>query len=168
MISGAIEVLEPVTKIFINQNNSAMECSRQAVPVRKMLLLVMSWCWSVKGHIIFLDYWLHVTWTPQNCSAFVTISHTYLENRQPSEFPFIRTLVDSFHYKSHRGCSSGFNSDIYKQFMPPGFNTQGREQLHAKIERLKPSFSQMNYVSTMTMYKIFFGISNLKAKGIIQ
>ena len=93
---------------------------------------------------------------------------TYLENREPLEFPFIRTLVDSFHFKSHRGCSTGFNADIYKPFMPSGYNTQGREQLHAKIERLKPSFSQMNYVSTMSMYKVFFGISNLKAIGVIQ
>ena len=76
----------------------------------------------------------------------------------------MRTLVDGAHYKGHVGCSRGYDSQCYKVHMPAHFSTQGREQIHAKLEKLKPSFRQMNYTLFMIMHKVFFVIQNLKSK----
>ena len=93
---------------------------------------------------------------------------TYILNREPRPFEFLRCLVDAAHYRGHVGCPRGYDSQAYKPYMPPHFSTQGREQIHAKLEKLKSSFRQMNYTSFMIMHKVFFGIQNLKNNGVIS
>ena len=44
---------------------------------------------------------------------------------------------------------------------------QGREQMHAKLDKLCPSLKQMDYSDYMHFLRVFFGLSNLKNKGII-
>ena len=92
----------------------------------------------------------------------------FINNREARELKNIRTLVDAMHYRSHHGCSSGYNSQLYKETLKPmkgRLNTSGREQMHSKLRRLQPSFRQMNYVSWIQMHKVFFGINNLTMKG---
>ena len=85
----------------------------------------------------------------------------------------------------HIGCSDGFNYNLYKPFLPykqpnsqvsslhlifvlNGFVLlQGREQMHAKLDKLCPSLKQMDYSDYMHFLRVFFGFSNLKNKGII-
>ena len=101
--------------------------------------------------------------------------------REPREFEFLRTLVDGAHWQGqkrlrkpdrtgrggHIGCSEGFNFNLYKKHLPHGTNSQGREQLHAKLDKMVASLLQMTYSSFMIFLKIFFGITNLKNKKII-
>ena len=67
--------------------------------------------------------------------------HSYMLNREPTEVKYLRTLIDTTHFKGHKktqkdkngrcghtGCSRGYDSASYKQTMPAGFMTQGREQ----------------------------------------
>ena len=105
----------------------------------------------------------------------------YLLNREPREFEFLRTLVDGSHWQSHRkkqksnkrgeeghfSCSDGYNFNLYKKHLPPRTNSQGREQLHAKMEKFARSLVYFDYVDYMNFLKIFFGFNNLKAKGEI-
>ena len=57
----------------------------------------------------------------------------------------------------HTGCSTGFNSSNYKETLSKNLNTAGREQLHAALDKLTSSFTQMSFVSYMTMLRVFFG-----------
>ena len=91
----------------------------------------------------------------------------YILNREPREFKFLRCLVDGAHWNGqkklrkpdrgghggHLGCSEGFNFNLYKEFLPIGINSQGREQIHALIEKMVPSLRQMSYPTFMIMMK---------------
>ena len=91
----------------------------------------------------------------------------YILNREPREFKFLRCLVDGAHWNGqkklrkpdrgghggHLGCSEGFNFNLYKEFLPTGINSQGREQIHALIEKMVPSLRQMSYPTFMIMMK---------------
>jgi hypothetical protein len=44
---------------------------------------------------------------------------------------------------------------------------QGREQMHAKLDKLCPSLMQMDYSDYMHFLRVFFGLTNLANKGII-
>ena len=104
---------------------------------------------------------------------------TYILNREPREFEYLRCLVDGSHWNGqkklrkpdnsghggHMGCSLGYNYNLYKEHLPADTNSQGREQMHAVLQKLVPSLRQMSYPVFMTMMKVFFGINNLKRKG---
>ena len=92
--------------------------------------------------------------------------NSYIMNREPRTYEYLRTLVDGCHWLNHNGCSEGFNSKNYKDSIPT-LNSQGREQIHSVIEKLSPSFRNMNEFSYMTMLRVFFGINNLKKKNIL-
>ena len=101
--------------------------------------------------------------------------------REPREFEFLHTLVDGAHWNGqkrlrrpdrsgrggHLGCSQGFNFNLYKPYLPPKTNSQGREQMHLKLDKMVKSLIQISYVTFMTYMKICFGLTNLKNKGII-
>ena len=38
----------------------------------------------------------------------------------------------------HLGCSEGFNFNLYKPYLPYKVNSQGREQMHAILDKLVP------------------------------
>ena len=91
-------------------------------------------------------------------------------NREAREFKNVKTLVDGMHFSSHTGCSESFNSQNYKEALKPkvgNLNTAGREQINSKLQNMASSFRQMNYVSTIQMLKVYFGINNLESKGVI-
>ena len=92
---------------------------------------------------------------------------SYLLNREPRDFPYLRTLVDGAHWNNHTGCSQGYNSQNYRSTLPKNWNTQGREQVHSLLEEVSSSFRQTNYVSFMTLVRVFFGMTNLKNKKLI-
>ena len=101
--------------------------------------------------------------------------------REPREFEYLRTLVDGAHWQGqkrlkrpdrsgrggHLGCSEGFNFNLYKPTLPHGTNSQGREQMHAKLDKMVDSLIQMEYSSFMIFMKVFFGINNLRNKGSV-
>ena len=91
----------------------------------------------------------------------------YLLNREPRDFPYLRTLVDGAHWENHKGCSQGYNSKNYRNTLPRNWNTQGREQVHSLLEQVSSSFRQTNYFSFMTLLRVFFGLTNLKNKKLI-
>ena len=96
--------------------------------------------------------------------------NSFMMNREAREFKHVKTLVDGLHYKSHTGCSESFNSQLYKEALKPrvgNLNTAGREQINSKLQNMASSFRQMNYVSTIQMLKVYFGINNLESKGVI-
>ena len=69
----------------------------------------------------------------------------------------------------HFPCSEGYNFNIYKKYLPPRTNSQGREQLHAKMDKFAKSLIYFDYLDYMNFMKIFFfGLNNLKAKGEID
>ena len=43
----------------------------------------------------------------------------------------------------HLGCSEGFNFNLYKEHLPEKTNSQGREQLHSKLDKMVESLIQM-------------------------
>ena len=45
---------------------------------------------------------------------------------------------------------------------------KGREQMHAKLEKLCPSLKQMKYADFMNFLRVFFGMTNLKNMGKIE
>ena len=94
--------------------------------------------------------------------------HTYLINREPRLFQFKRVLVDSFHFKNHRGCSSSYDASNYKQYLPEGFHTTGHEQVNSRLSKIEDSFRQFNYSNYMNMLKIWFAIDNLKANDLLK
>ena len=66
-----------------------------------------------------------------------------------------------------RVMSRGYDSQAYRPYMPPNFSTQGREQIHSKLEKLKLSFRQMNYTSFMIMHKGSLQKKNSKKSDIV-
>ena len=94
--------------------------------------------------------------------------NTFALNREAREFEYIKTVVDTVHWKNHTACSRGFDSRFYKNAILQNMNSQSREQTNSKIAKLKPSLRQMNYQSFMVMVKVFFRINNLKANGILS
>ena len=44
---------------------------------------------------------------------------------------------------------------------------QGREQTHSEMEKVVDSLGQMNYKNFMQHMRVFFGMTNLKHRGII-
>ena len=59
-------------------------------------------------------------------------------------------------------CSDGFNYNIYKPHLINKPNSQGREQLHALIEKCSDSLRLMNYRHFMIFMKVFFAMKNLE------
>ena len=104
----------------------------------------------------------------------------YLLNREAKQFQYLRVLVDGSHWQSqkrqkkpnnkgkggHNGCSDGFNFNEYKKYLQPGFNSQGREQMHSQLNELTKSLQQMSYLNYMTFLKVWFALQNLKNRGI--
>ena len=106
----------------------------------------------------------------------------YLLNREPREFQYLRCLVDGSHWQGqkkmrkpdrsgrggHLGCSDGFNFNLYKKYLPGLLYSQGREeQTHADMEKCIDSLGQMNYKNFMQHMRVFFGLTNLKHRGLI-
>ena len=67
----------------------------------------------------------------------------------------------------HLGCSNGYDGLAYKPHLHDHFNSEGREQIHSLLEKVSSSFRQTNFTSFMHLHRIFFGIRNLKSKGLI-
>ena len=38
--------------------------------------------------------------------------HAYAMNREAREFEYVKTIVDTLHWKNHTACSSGFNAKL--------------------------------------------------------
>ena len=104
--------------------------------------------------------------------------------REPREFECLRTLVDGAHWNGqkrlrrpdrtglggsggHLGCLDGFNFNLYTPHLSPKTNSQDRDQMDTKLDKFVDSLIQMSYVSFMIYMKIFFGLTNLKNKGLI-
>ena len=105
----------------------------------------------------------------------------YALNREPENFEYLRFLVDGCHFQGqkklrkpdsrsgrsgHLGCSSGYSWSIYKEnshVAEEGArgNSQGREQMHAILDKLGRSLRQKNYYNFMHYMKTFFSIRNL-------
>ena len=105
----------------------------------------------------------------------------YALNREPENFQYLRFLVDGCHFQGqkklrkpdsrsgrsgHLGCSSGYNWSLYKQHSSVAEvgargNSQGREQMHAVLDKLGRSLRQKNYYNFMHYMKTFFSIRNL-------
>ena len=94
----------------------------------------------------------------------------YILNREPREFEYLRCLVDGAHWQGqkklkkpdksgiggHIGCSEGYNFNLYKQHLPYAQpNSQGREQMHSRLQKLCPSLKQMDYADFMAFAKFF-------------
>lgn len=115
----------------------------------------------------------------------------YVLNREAREFEYVRLLVDGMHFKSHKkqkkptgrkgrtfragldknkgghnGCSDGFDFNQYKPFLPHGFNSQGREQMHIKLKKMTENLRQMSYPNYMNFLRVWFGLQNLKNRGV--
>ena len=68
----------------------------------------------------------------------------------------------------HIGCSDGFNFNLYKPYISVKQpNSQGREQMHSKLDKLCPSLKHMDYADYMNFLRVFFGFTNFKNKGVI-
>ena len=62
----------------------------------------------------------------------------------------------------HLGCSSGFNSMLYKPYLPSGFNTQGREQCNSLLEKIRETFITKRQNSTVNfVYFTFYDKANI-------
>ena len=48
--------------------------------------------------------------------------------------------------KGHTGCSTGYNSSLYRDTLSENLNTAGHEQMHACLNRLTSSLTQMTFV----------------------
>ena len=62
-------------------------------------------------------------------------------------------------------CSDGFNFNIYKPHLQLRPNSQGREQLHALVEKCTDSLRLMNYRHFMKFMKVFFSVKNLEQRN---
>ena len=104
----------------------------------------------------------------------------YILKREACEFEYLRCLVDSAHWQGqkklrkpdrsgagcHLGCSEGYNYNLYKQYLPYNHpNSQGREQMHSKLEKLCSNLKQMEYSDFIAFLRVFFGMTNLKNLG---
>ena len=105
--------------------------------------------------------------------------NTYMLNQEPRHWRYTRFLVDGVHWNGHsktqkgttnsghKGCSDGFNFNLYKKHIDKNFNSQGREQTHSILSKLAPSLRNMNYVNFMIVLIRFFGYRNMFLKGIL-
>ena len=93
--------------------------------------------------------------------------HAYAMNREAREFEYVKTIVDTLHWKNHTACSSGFNAKLYKKTLISSLNSQSREQTNAKLARLKPSLRMMSYENFMIMTRIFFLVNNMRSNKTI-
>ena len=95
------------------------------------------------------------------------ILDTYAMNRDARMLEFKKVLVDGLHWNvqkknkksnskgkgGHVGCSDSYNWNIYKTHTKEEVNSQGREQLHALIERCAASLRLMSYQHFMIFMK---------------
>jgi hypothetical protein len=56
---------------------------------------------------------------------------------------------------------------LFQQYLPEVSNSQGREQTHSEMGKCVDSLGQMNYKKIMQHMRVFFGLTNLKHRGII-
>ena len=104
--------------------------------------------------------------------------HPYALNREPTQFQYLRFLVDGSHWQGqrrlkkpdysgkggHLGCSSGYNFNAYKENIKTdvgALNSQGREQIHSILDKCSNSLRQTNYFNFMRYMRAFFAIRNL-------
>ena len=107
---------------------------------------------------------------------------TAVVSREAKEFEYFRVLVDVSHYRGHKkiktgkgkqstgghlGCSSGYDSGLYKEYMGKHFQTTGREQVHSPLNKLCSSFQQMKFTTYMKFLEVYFVYRNLKSLGEI-
>ena len=100
------------------------------------------------------------------------IADPYILNREVDMLQWKLLLVDGAHWSGmkklkkpdrqgrngHIGCSTGYNFNIYKPHLTNKPNPQGREQLHALIEKCSDSLRLMNYKNFMTyIHEDIFG-----------
>ena len=64
------------------------------------------------------------------------------------------------------GCSSGFNFNLYKEYIHIKPNSSGREQVHSEMEKCGKHLIQLNYRNFMTGVKVFFAMTNISRKKI--
>ena len=103
----------------------------------------------------------------------------YILNREAEMLKWKLLLVDGSHWNGmkklrkpdrsgkngHIGCSTSFNFNIYKEHLKTKPNSQGREQLHALVEKCTDSLRLMNYRHFMIFMRIFFAIKNLEQRN---
>ena len=65
---------------------------------------------------------------------------------------------------SHFSCSDDYNFNLYKIYLRPNTNSQGLEQIHAKMQRFASSLVYFDYVDYISFIRIFFAFNNLKAR----
>ena len=84
-------------------------------------------------------------------------------------FTYLLNLICSGNRSDgHLGCSNGYDGLAYKPYLHDNFNSEGREQVHSLLEKVSSFFRQMNYTSFMHLHRVFFGIRNLKSKGLMK
>ena len=107
---------------------------------------------------------------------------SYLLNREPKQFEYMRTLVDGAHWAAmkklskphqtgrggHIGCADSFNYNLYKNYLNEdiSINSQGREQMHATVDACCKSLRHFSYSNYMTFLRVFFAVTNLKKRGL--
>ena len=111
-----------------------------------------------------------------NDYIMIMADNDYMMNREAKRFEYLRVLVDGAHWigqkrlkkpdrtgsGGHLGCSEGFNYNLYKKTLPNNINSQGREQLHAKLDNLKRSLTQMTYRNFFNFIRLFFVQNNIE------
>lgn len=92
---------------------------------------------------------------------------TYAMNRDAKMLENKKVLVDGLHWNAqkknkksnskgkggHLGCSESFNWNLYKKHTKETVNSQGREQLHALVEKCATSLRLMSYQHFMIFMK---------------
>ena len=92
---------------------------------------------------------------------------TYAMNRDAKMLENKKVLVDGLHWNTqkknkksnskgkggHLGCSESFNWNLYKKHTKETINSQGREQLHALVEKCATSLRLMSYQHFMIFMK---------------
>ena len=63
----------------------------------------------------------------------------------------------------------GYNFNLYKKHIGADYevNSQGREELHARIDACCKSLRLMSYQHFMIFMRVFFAVTNLKSRGDI-
>ena len=67
----------------------------------------------------------------------------------------------------HLGCSDGYNYNLYRPLSPIHINTEGREQMHAVLEKCANTLRFMSYENFMIWMSVFFSVRNLMSMGIV-
>ena len=105
----------------------------------------------------------------------------YCLNREPREFKFVKMNTDGGHWLGqkrlkkpgqsgkggHLGCSDGYNYNLYRPLSPIHINTEGREQMHAVLEKCANTLRFMSYENFMIWMSVFFSVRNLMSMGIV-